>query len=408
MLTSSMRFWFPFSIIVLLVISFMSNDLFIPSMPQLTEYYNVSANVIQNSIAAWFFGSMSLQIILGPLSDHYGRRPILLLSGILLALASLMCAYSETITLFLTGRFFQGVAVSGIMVTAFAALHEVYEKEENATKMFGYVGMSTALSPLAGPLIGGYIAAFFGWKANFYSVAIFGVILIALLYKYMPETVTQRYSRIQLKQVIGHYKTLLANRTFVTTVSCYGMLFFAGGAFLAVAPFIYINLLGMPAEYIGYGMMPMFICYMLASGLAGKLEKRFAANKIVGNSLAALSVIMVGFIFGSSHAENSAIFIISGIALYYVGLGLIGPPLNHISLSQATTENKGSASALLTIIMMLGSAIGASAISVFYDGHLLPIAIVMAGSIFVAASAFLLYVTDKSLALQRSEGHRYQ
>lgn len=400
MLSTSTRFWFPTGIISLLVLSFMSNDLFIPSMPQLSQDLGVSANIIQNSITAWFFGSMSLQIILGPISDQYGRKSILLYSAVFLIIASFLCGLSSSISLFLLGRFLQGMGVSGIMVTAFAALHEVYEKENNGTKILGIVGLTTALSPLAGPLVGGYIAAYFGWQANFYIVAILGTFLVAILGQYMPETITAKPQRIQWQSIGDNYRQLLANRTFVSTVICYGLLFFAGGAFLAVVPFIFVDLLNLPALYVGYGMMPMFICYMLASSLAGKLEHVFSANKIIGVSLTLLTLVMGVFIAGSHVYETNPIFIISATVLYYIGLGLIGPPLNNISLSQATTENKGAASALLTVTMMLGSALGASAISYSYNNHLLPIAIVMGGSIFIALLAFFVYVKSTQAILR--------
>lgn len=406
MLTSSMRFWFPISIITLLVISFMSNDLFIPSMPELANHLGVSANLIQNSIALWFYGSMSLQIVLGPISDQYGRKPILLVSVGVLILASTLCAYSSSIVWFFMGRFFQGVGVSGIMVTAFAALHEVYEKENNGTKILGYVGSSTALSPLLGPLIGGYVAAYFGWQANFYAVAALGVMLLIILFKFMPETITQAPVGIQWSKITAGYKQLLMNTIFMTTVGCYGLLFFTGGAFLAVAPFIFVDLLGLNAEYVGYGMMPLFISYMLASGLAGKLEKRFSPELIIGVSLTILALLMLVFMLKSVALDTNAIFILSAIAAYYLGLGLIGPPLNNISLSQASSESKGSASAVLTVTMMLGSALGASAVSYVYNGHLLPIALVMGIAILAALAVFIIYLVHTG-SLKRTAKTNY-
>lgn len=400
MLTTSTRFWFPFSIITLLVIAFMSNDLFIPSMPELADSFQVSANIIQNAIAIWFYGSMSLQVILGPISDQQGRRPILLLSCFILIVASILCAFTSGVTGFLLGRFLQGVGVSGIMVTAFSALHEVYEKENNGTKILGYVGFSTALSPLLGPLVGGYIALYFGWQANFIVVAVLGAALTVMLYRFMPETIQHAPQRIQWQTIKANYFSLLTHTPFITTVMCYGLLFFTGGAFLAVAPFIFVDLLGYPAAYIGYAMMPMFICYMLAAGLAGKLEKHFSANTIITVALVALAVWMVIFIAKSNELDNNAMFILSGIACYYLALGLIGPPLNNISLSQATSDNKGCASALLTVMMMLGSALGASVVSYFYNGHLLPIALVMGGAIFVALIVYAVYLLYSPRAMQ--------
>lgn len=395
MLTSAMRFWFPVGIITLLVIAFMSNDLFIPSMPELATSLGVSANVIQNAIAIWFYGSMTLQVVLGPISDQYGRKPILLVSSIVLIAASFLCAFSHDIVTFFVGRFLQGVGVSGIMVTAFAALHEVYEQENNGTKILGYVGLCTALSPLLGPLVGGYISAYFGWEANFIAVTVIGIALTTILFRAMPETITHSPQRIQWTKIVASYKKLLTHRVYMTTVLCYGLLFFTGGAFLAVAPFIVVDLLGFPAQYVGYAMMPMFLCYMFTSGLAGKLEKVISANKLIGVSLTILSLMMLIFMAESVALDNNAVFILAGISCYYLGLGLIGPPLNNISLSQVTSEHKGSASAVLTVIMMLGSALGASVVSYFYNGHLLSIALVMGIAILLALAVFFVYLTSQ-------------
>lgn len=394
-------FWFPLSIITLLVMAFMSNDLFIPSMPELTGHFHTSANSIQQAIALWFYGAMALQMILGPLSDQYGRKPILLVSTGILVLASLVCAMANDLTSFLIGRFFQGLGVSGIMVSAFAALHEVYEKQNNGTKILGYVGFCTALSPLAGPLIGGYAAAFWGWEINFYAVSGMGLVLMLLLYNQMPETL-ERSKKANWKEFGKGYARLLKNLTFTTTIASYGLLFLAGGAFLAVAPFVVTDLLSLPVTYVGYAMMPLFILYMLASGFAGKLESKIAPHTLIGTSFILLTILMLIFMYGAELYEHSSFFILLGFGGYYLGLGLIGPPLNNISLSQASSEEKGCASALLTVTMMVGSALGASSMSLWYNGRLFPVAIIMGLSALAAFGLFMVHFiwsgsTEKSM-----------
>jgi DHA1 family bicyclomycin/chloramphenicol resistance-like MFS transporter len=396
MQNNHLTFWFPLSMISLLVIGYMSNDLFLPSMLELTHTFNVSANVIQNTISLWFFGCMLFQPIIGPISDFFGRKIVLIAAAFLLCIASLYCALAPNISSFYLGRFLQGVAVSGIMVAAFAAIHEAYEKAGKATAMLGYVGMATATAPVAGPILGGYIAAYIHWEANFYLVSIVSIFLIILLSIFMPSMTVNKQA-LQWRFLLGNYKNLLANRSFVTTIVCYGLLFFAGGAFLAAAAFIYGDILGLTVQHIGFGMMPMFICYMLAASFAGQLEKKYPAKKIISTTFMGVCVLMILFVLYSLTVDIKAniwlsfVVILGSFALYYSALGLIGPPLNHISLSQASGENKGIASGLLTSTMMLGSTLGSFLISLVYNGELYSITLCVAGSVFAAAILFWVY-----------------
>jgi MFS family permease len=394
MLNNSARFWFPFSLISLLVIAFMSNDLFLPSMPELADYFSASANLIQNAITLWFLGSMLLQLILGPLSDYYGQKYILLFSALLLCLASIACAIAPAVKFFLLARFLQGVAVSGLMVTVFAAIHTAYDAEGKATTMLGIVGMCSALAPITGPIIGAYIATFLSWQANFYLTALACIVPMLLLTKLMPvNSVADKHANPLSWQLIkDEYKNLLTNKIFLASISSYSCLFLAGGAFLAAAPFIYLEIFQVPTHYIGYCMAPMFISYMLAAGAAGKLEHYYPAKKIILTAFMVTIVLMLAFVFYTIvYKPVFAAFIIA-VTVNYIALGLIGPPLNHISLSQADEKNKGSASALLTTTMMLGSTLGAFMASLFYSQTIIGIALVITLPILAAAGIYWIYI----------------
>jgi DHA1 family bicyclomycin/chloramphenicol resistance-like MFS transporter len=255
--------------------------------------------------------------------------------------------------------------------------------------MLGIVGMCSALAPLTGPLIGGYIAAYFGWEANFYAVIATTIILYLVLACFMPEVGRDTVAKINWQTIWKHYQQLFSNRVFVASILSYSFLFFAGGAFLAAAPFIYVDILGLPVEWIGYGMAPMFICYMLASGLAGKLEQVASANALISTTLVGACILMLAFTAWSIYAPVNIWGIVIAVSIYYVALGIAGPPLNNLSLSQANDENKGTASALLTITMMLGSALGALLVSLVYNSTLFPIAAVITSGVVLAALVYL-------------------
>lgn len=395
---------FPIAMISILVIGFLSNDLYLPSMPALVSVFHTTDNLVQISIAAWFAGSMSLQLFLGPVSDSYGRKPILLFSAVLLIIASLLCAWAMSFPWFLLGRILQGFAVSGIMVVAFAAVHEAYEPLGKATQMLGYVGMGSALAPICGPLLGGFIYALINWQANFFVVAIGALLLMVILYMFMPETKTSSKMELNLGKILYNYKSLLRHPVYMTSVLAYSFLFFAGGAFLTGIAFVYHDIFDIPLKYVGAGISPMLLSYMIAAGFAGKCEHRFGAKRVLRFAFSFITIIMIVMLLLSLLPTPHLLYILLPMILFYLSLGIMGPALNHISLSHAESDVKGAASALLTFIMMLGCTLGSLFVSAVYNKTLFSFVIIIVLATFASLISYVFYVKSSATLTSNSNG----
>lgn len=130
LLNKKITLFFPIALILYELPLYFSNNLFFPALVEITKSFSVSNDVAQLSIAFWFLGAATLQIVLGPLADHYGRKKVLLSGGIVFVLATLLCSYTHSLYCFFIGRFFQGGVVSTILVAGYAAIHELMEREE--------------------------------------------------------------------------------------------------------------------------------------------------------------------------------------------------------------------------------------------------------------------------------------
>jgi len=142
-------------------------DLYVPSLPAIADYFNATSHAVQITIGIYMFGYAIGQLFLGILSDSFGRRKIIILSGFFYTLASLLAAFSPNIFLLITYRFLQGLSISGLGVVARAVATDMFDGLDLAKSLASF-SLSWAIGPILGPFIGGYIQHYFDWKTNFY------------------------------------------------------------------------------------------------------------------------------------------------------------------------------------------------------------------------------------------------
>ncbi len=382
-----------FSLVSFLVVSCtfvgaLSNDMYMPSMPILTEVFNTSDNWIQATLSAWFIGSILLQLIFGPLSDRYGRRPLLLGAGILLVLASLLCSFSVSFVVFFIGRVLQGVAFSGLLIAAMAIVNEMFKETHQSTQMMALLGICTSLSPILGPIIGGVVYITISWQANFYLVALIALVLLLGLWRRMPETNENlNPEALNPKQLTSTYVSILKNYAFLGPALSLGALLGAILAYITSVSFIVIEFLGISPQLLGFTLIPAMASYMVGATITGKLARRVASYKIIlaGLVLSLLGGIMligVGFV-----SPTLTAFLVSIVVLEF-GFGLAHPALSNTALS-AVKQSKGSASALLSFCMMGGGTLGSLVMSMVYNDTMWSMALIAGGAAILAFLSYL-------------------
>ncbi len=344
----------PPHIITLVLITGMSAmvmNMFLPSLPAMTEYFHADYRVTQLSVALYLGFVAVLQVFIGPLSDRFGRRPILLYGMAVFLIATVGCIFAPSIEVFLVFRMIQAtVGVS--MVLSRAIARDMYDSSQ-AASMIGYITMGMAIIPMLSPAVGGLLDELFGWKASFWVFLVLGAAVFWLIWADVGETNTNQSS--SFRQQFSQYPELLLSPRFWGYSLAAA---FASGAFFAYlggAPFIGKEVYGLPPSKLGFFLGAPALGYMAGNFFTGRFATRYGVNRMV----------LWGAIISTSGVFISLLLSLNGLGTIYtffgftifvgVGNGLILPNATSGMLS-VRPHLAGTASGLGGAIMMGGGA----------------------------------------------------
>lgn len=265
------------TLILMAGLSALTMNIFLPSLPGMATWYGVPYGVMQQSVALYLLLSALLQVVIGPISDRYGRRKVLIGSLILFLLATIGTLAAPTATWFLIFRMAQAVIAAG-MVLSRAVVRDMVA-DERAASMIGYVTMGMSLVPMIGPVIGGFLDDIYGWQANFALLLILGLATLALVWADLGETATLR--RVSLMDQIRTYPALFASRRFwgYTLAAA-----FASGCFFAYlggAPYVGDKIFGLSSTEVGALFALTAIGYAAGNFFAGRYSVRIGMNRMI-------------------------------------------------------------------------------------------------------------------------------
>jgi len=340
------------TLILLAGISAMAMNIFLPSLPGMALHFDVDYSVMQLSVATYLTMSAFLQILIGPLSDKIGRRPVILWGVILFCFSTVGCLLAPNATIFLIFRAFQAV-IAVAMVLSRAVVRDMYT-QDRAASMIGYVTMGMAVVPMIAPAIGGVLEDAFGWRANFAMLLLCGLIVLVIAWRDLGETGTP--STNSLKQQFKEYPELLRSQRFWGY--CLASAFGSGAffAYLGGAPFVGTEVFGLTPSQLGLYFAAPSIGYFLGNWATGVLAARHGVNRMVlwGTII---SVIGMGLSLIVSYAGFSGPIVFFGF-MSLVGIG------NGMTIANATAgmlsvrpHLAGTASGLGGAIMIGGGAV---------------------------------------------------
>ncbi len=279
----------------------MSMNIFLPSLPKMTAYFDTEYRLMQLSVALYLGVSAGLQLLIGPISDKYGRRPVILGSVVIFLVATLGCLLAPSAHVFLGFRMAQAAIVAGIVLSR-AVVRDMVPAEESAS-MIGYVTMGMAVVPMLAPALGGVLDQLFGWKANFEALLLAGIALFLLLWADLGETA--RPSENSLLAQFREYPELLRSRRFwgyaLTTAFASGAFF----AYLGGAPYVGSAVFGLSPATLGMYFGLLAFGYMAGNFLTGRYATRLGINRMImiGTLLPTIGLILsiLAFLLGATH-----------------------------------------------------------------------------------------------------------
>lgn len=265
------------TLILLAGLAAMAMNVFLPSLPNMAEDFGVDYRVMQLSVPAYLAVNALLQILVGPLSDRYGRRPVILGSLLLFLLATLGTLLAPTAEVFLFFRMLQAVIVAG-MVLSRAVVRDMVP-EAQAASMIGYLTMGMAVVPMLSPILGGALDAAFGWQGSFAVMLLAGAGVLALAWADLGETATSRPASFAAQ--FREYPHLLAARRFWGY--CGAATFTSGSffAYLGGAPWVGSEVFGLSAGAVGVYLGVPALGYILGNFLSGRYSTRIGTDRMV-------------------------------------------------------------------------------------------------------------------------------
>ncbi len=332
-------------------LSALTMNIFLPSLPGMAKWFDAPYALMQLSVALYLALSAVLQVLIGPISDRYGRRKVILGALILFLLATLGTLLAPDVTTFLICRMAQAVIAAGMALSR-AVVRDMVSDDE-AASMIGYVTMGMSLVPMIGPVIGGLLDEAFGWQANFALLLGLGLVVLWLVWADLGETSTPR--KISLGAQLALYPALLKSPRFWGYCLSAG---FASGCFYAYlggAPFVGNQVFGLSSSKIGMLFALTAIGYMLGNFLAGRYSARIGMNRMVlAGTLVTTAGLALLLLLTLAGLSGPVVFF--GLTVT-MGLGNgIGLPSANAGILSVRPDLAGTASGLGGAIMIGGGA----------------------------------------------------
>lgn len=383
-----------FTLILLTAVSLMSFGMFLPSLGTMASEFEVGYETMTLSVSGYLAFTAILQLIIGPLADRYGRRPVLLASFVMFSLASIGCSVSNDFSAFLFFRVLQGSVITGAALSR-AVVSDIAEPQK-AASILGYIAMSMSLAPILSPAIGGIISEFAGWRANFWVYTGLGFALWFLIWFQLPET--RQEKAVGRSTFITSYAQLLRSLHFWGYALLMALSLGAFYVFISGVPFVGAEQMELSQVQIGLGMGSITIGFLVGSFLSGKLSK---SRELINMILLGRCVSTVGL------TACLPVLLIGGVSPWnffggtlFVGLGNgLSMPSANSAVMFVRKDLSATASGLSGSIMVAMGAVLSAFTGVILKAQ--PSAITLTVVMLILSAASLLIAVWISRDLQK-------
>lgn len=302
-------------------------DIYIPIVPQMAQIFDTTPELIQLTLSLFLLITGVGQLFIGPLSDQYGRKVIFYASSLCYAFGSLGCAISGNIVWLIFMRMVSSFGACGMLVNSFALVRDLYSNEKSA-KMYSFLNGAIGVSPTFAPIIGGYLAVYYGWQSVFLFLAIVGFFAFFVSMYFVEETLSLE-KRVKMdRTVFRRYWNIFCDRQFIVYSSIAGFgeaVFFC---FFSISPFIIIDLHGIPTQQFGYYFAVFGAVIGLGGFASGKLIEKIGISSTIAMGILLMflgglsmliwhhlaSLTLQGFLIPMAVACTGAMFVVGGSA----------------------------------------------------------------------------------------------
>lgn len=352
---------------VLVALGPISTDLYLPSLPAIARALEAGSGATQLTLSVFMAGFAVSQLAYGPLSDRFGRRPVLLGGLGIYLVATVACLLAPSIEALIAARFLQAVGACAGPVLGRAIVRDVFG-QARAAQVMSYIAFAMAIAPALGPILGGYLQVAFGWRATFAALIAFALVVLAGVLHRLPETNARRDpTATQPLRLLANYRALAADPLYRGYVVTLVLVFCGIFSFISGSSFVLIEAVGLSPDQFGLSFAAIVAGYMAGTFASGRLTRRLGVDRMIELGLAAAlagSLPMAGLGL-AGHA--SALTIVLPMAVFMAGAGMVLPNAMAGAVGPYP-QMAGSASALLGFLQMGTAALVGAAVGHLHDG----------------------------------------
>jgi len=342
----------------------LSMDMYLPSLPDIAHVLGAPVARTQLTISSYLIGFAVGQMIYGPLSDRYGRRPVLLAAVALYLASTLACAAAQSVDLLIAARLLQGISGSGAIVLARAIVRDVYSGVQAAREL-SLMGSISATAPIVAPMIGGVLQAGFGWRANFICMSVGGLIALLVAGRLLPETLRpdSRASPLSFFSMMRGYGAVARHRGFLVYLGIITTTYAGLFAWVSGASVVLQGVYGLSAVAFGFTFALGAAGYMLGAMIATRLVVRLGLDRTIGVGVVVIAAGGLSLALAVATGVPG-LWLVAAMALYLAGVGLAMPQAMAGALTPFP-DRAGTAASLMGLVQQALAAVIAAVIGAY-------------------------------------------
>ena len=387
--------WFWLTLLTVLVgLPRLTLDLHLPALPAMADYFQTSDSQLQLVLTLYTLGSAISLLVSGPLTDRFGRRPVLLAGLTMYVLATITCALADSLGVLVIARLFQALGGCCTTVIGRVIVRDYFDRHEQA-RLLGLISMAMAVSPMAAPVLGSVLLPLLGWRGLFVLLGVIGSVLCLVVQRRLPETRPPEVAAAPPANVLRIYSQLLRDRYFLRYALAIGCVYSTYFPFISESSALLQR--GFDLSPTAYALVfaATISGYMLGANLFRRLVARFEADRLIS---VAIGLNVLGSILLATATTLMAqewLAIVLPMVVIMVSVGLTMPAC-QLSVLQPYGAIAGTASGLFFFIQMFVTAVSSWVTGLLSDGSSAPLVIMTSLASALLVTTWLALRTTKS------------
>lgn len=348
-------------------------DMHLPALPAMADYFHTSDSQLQLTLTLYALGSAISLLVSGPLTDRFGRRPVLLVGLFLYVLATAACALADNLAVLIIARLFQALGGCCTTVIGRVIVRDYFDRDEQA-RLLGLISMAMAISPMAAPVLGSLMLPFINWRGLFVLLGGIGAVLCGVVYRRLPETRSPEVAAAPPQGLLRLYGQLLRDRYFLRYALAIGCVYSTYFPFISESSALLQRGFHLSATAYALVFAATISGYMLGANLFRRLVRRFDPDRLIAVGIGLNLLGSVTLALATTALPGEWLAIVLPMVLIMVSVGMTIPAC-QLSVLQPYGAIAGTASGLFFFTQMLLTAVSSWATGLMSDGTSAPLVI---------------------------------